>query len=246
MNLVAAERIKLFSTRSPWWCSALAVGLVVGGMALLALVAPARVGPIPVEISSQFMQFGMVVVMVMAAVSVTTEYRFGTIRTTFQSVPVRPAALLAKTAVAAVLAGVVGLISGFGAWATVSVLRPDPSLALTTEPQWRVVAGVALVFMVAAVLAVAVGILLRQTAGAVALLLVWALLLENIITLIPEVGAKIQAWLPFTNMQNFLIGGVGGRESAVVLSPWGSLAYTFAVSAALLAVAIGVANRRDA
>lgn len=246
MSLVAAERIKLLSTRSPWWCSALAVAIVVGGMGLIAIVAPARIGPIPVEISSQFVQFGMVVVMVMAAVSVTTEYRFGTIRTTFQSVPVRTSALLAKTTVAAGLAAIVGLVSGFGGWFAIAVLRPDSSVALTTESQWRVVAGTALVYMVAAVLAVAVGILLRQTAGAVALLLVWALLLENIISVIPEVGVKIQAWLPFTNFQNFLVGGLAERESAVVLSPWGSMAYTAALAAGLLAVAIAVANRRDA
>ena len=56
------------------------------------------------------------VMMVMAALAVTTEYRFGTIRTSFQAVPQRAALLLGKTVVVAFLAGVVGLIASFGAW----------------------------------------------------------------------------------------------------------------------------------
>ncbi|MFC4945692.1 hypothetical protein [Pseudonocardia sp. GCM10023141] len=242
MSLVAAERIKLFSTRSPWWCSALAVALVVGAIGLVAAVAPADMGPLPAQMIVQFVQFGMVVVMVMAAVSVTTEYRFATIRTTFQAVPNRTAALLAKTGVVVLVVTGVGLLAGLGSWAALLLLRPDPALALTTDAQIRAVFGPALVFGVAAVLAVAVGILLRQTAGAVALLLVWALLLENIVAVIPNVGEQIHQWLPFANASNFLGGGL----VEMPLSPWGSLAYMAALAAALLGVGIVVANRRDA
>ena len=43
--------------------------------------------------------------MVMATLAVTTEYRFGTIRATFQAVPNRTRTLLAKTTVVALFAG---------------------------------------------------------------------------------------------------------------------------------------------
>ncbi|WP_232660607.1 hypothetical protein [Pseudonocardia sp. TRM90224] len=249
MNLLAAERIKLFSTRSPWWCTAVAIALVVGGMALLAASAPADIGPIPTWVTSQFLQFGMVVVMVMATVSVTTEYRFSTIRTTFQAVPNRTAALLAKTAVVGIVATIAGLVSAFGGWAMMALLRPDPALALTTDAQWRAIAGAGPAFLVAAVLAVAVGILVRQTAGAVALLLVWTLLVENLIRVIPDVGPLIYQWLPFTNIMNFLAGGSADVEEEVgvmALTPWASLAYVAALAGGLLVVAIVTANRRDA
>jgi ABC-2 type transport system permease protein len=49
--------------------------------------------------------FGVMVLMIMAALAITSEYRFGTIRTTFQAVPNRASVLIAKA----------GLIGAFGA-----------------------------------------------------------------------------------------------------------------------------------
>jgi ABC-2 type transport system permease protein len=172
MTLLAMERIKLVSTRSPWWCTASALALVIGMTVMLAATSD---GPIQIGMTGFFLQFGVMVMLVMAAVSVTTEYRYSTIRTTFQAVPNRTAALLAKTAVVGFVSGLVGLAASFGAWGTAWLIRPESDLAITTADEWRAVAGAGLVFALAAVLAVAVGIMVRHTAGAVALLLVWAL-----------------------------------------------------------------------
>ncbi len=97
MSVLVAERIKLLSTRAPWWTSAAAVVVVVGLTVLIAAFAdsvaaadgveggveglPAAPGPI----LAQVVPVGLVIVLVMAALAVTTEYRFGTIRATFQS-----------------------------------------------------------------------------------------------------------------------------------------------------------------
>ena len=54
------------------------------------------------------------------------------------------------------------------------------------------------------VLAVAVGALIRQSAGAIAVLLLWPLLIENLVGIIPKVGEKIQPFLPFKNADHFL------------------------------------------
>ncbi len=242
MTVLAAERIKLFSTRSPWWCSALAIVLVVGMAGLALLSSRLDAGPMPAMVTALLLQLGMVIVMVMATVSVTTEYRFATIRTTFQAVPNRTVALLGKTAVVTAVAGVVGLLASFGVWAATWVLRPTQAVALAGDAQWRLVAGAGLVFAVAAVLAVAVGILLRQTAGAVSLLLVWALLLENLVGIIPGVGDDIVGWLPFVNATHFL----GGEPAGSPFTPWGSLAWFGALAAGLLIAALVVADRRDA
>lgn len=249
MSAVAAERVKLMSTRSPWWTSAVAVVIVIGMTAVVVATWDPADGPAPFAVSGYFATFGMVVVMVMAAVAVTSEYRFGTIRTTFQAVPNRTAALLAKAAVVVPVAGVVGLVAGFGAWGVAWLISPA-SMSLSTDAEWRVVAGTALVWAVGAVIALAVGILVRQTAGAVTLLLVWVLLIENLIGLIPRVGADIQGWLPFVNATNFLTGGgdAGGPPSmsAIAFGPWGSLAWFAGIAVVLMAIALAVADRRDA
>ena len=131
MSLIAAERIKLVSTRSPWWCAGLATVASVGLSALIAVSTnnegqPATVG------STQFgYTLGMAVVMVMATLAVTTEYSVGTIRTTFMAVPGRTPALLAKAVVVAVLAAVIGLVGAFGAWGVSLALLPDADLSLS-------------------------------------------------------------------------------------------------------------------
>src|SRR5690625_4977373 len=110
MNLLAVERIKLFSTRSPWWCMVVALALTVGFSALLASLYE---GTMSITATQSGSQLGLMVVMVLAALSVTTEYRFGTIRSTFLAVPGRTPALLAKTAVVGILALLIGEVAAF-------------------------------------------------------------------------------------------------------------------------------------
>ncbi|GLY48329.1 hypothetical protein [Lentzea sp. NBRC 102530] len=249
MTLLAVERIKLFSTRSPYWCSALAI---VMGIGLTAIFAAATDGPVPLgltQIGSS--QLAIAVVLVMAAIAVTTEYRFNTIRSTFLAVPNRTSALVAKTVVVAFIAGLLGEIIAFGSWGVAKVISPSSDLAINTSAEWRHVAGVGLVYAIGAVIAVAIGILVRQTAGAVAILLVWQMLAESLIGIIPKAGVKIQAWLPFINANHFLSMGsdspeMGGTGVDFKLSEWGSLGYFAGVAVALLVVALVVAKRRDA
>jgi len=166
MSLIAAERIKLASTRSPWWCAALAV-LSTVTLSMVAAFATARDSLAPVTVATTQMGYtlGMAVVMVMAALAVTTEYSVGTIRTTFIAMPHRGHTLAAKTVVVAVLGFVIGLAISLSSWAIGLLVLPDADLALTGATQWRQVGGVALVYAVAAVIAVAVGTLTRHTAG---------------------------------------------------------------------------------
>jgi ABC-2 type transport system permease protein len=248
MTLLATERIKLFTTRSPWWSMVLALVLSIGFTSLFAAYVPSG-RPFGLREAEGGYQFSLVVMVVMAALAVTTEYRFSTIRTSFQAVPNRTALLLAKTGVVGVLAAVVGEVTAFAAWALARAIHPSTALALSDGAAWRNVAGMGPVYFGTAVIAVAVGILVRQTAGAVAILLVYTLLVENLITLMPTIGVKIQHWMPFTMADHFLTaGGTGGEDvvQKMPLGPWASLLYFAGVAAALLVIAIITANRRDA
>jgi ABC-2 type transport system permease protein len=240
MTVLAAERIKLFSTRSPWWCMVAAVVLTVGfGAAVSA--SPPTGESITVPFTQLGYQFGLAVILVMAALTITTEYRFNTIKTTFQAVPGRSSALLAKTVVVALTSGVVGLIAAFGSLGIGKVLQPSADLALDSAADWRAVAGVGVVFMIAAVIAIAVGILIRQTAGAVAVLLAYSMMVEQLVTLIPNVGADIQKWMPFQLAERFLTGEATGPTG-----PWASLGLFTGFAVALFAVAMVAAKKRDA
>ncbi|MET0237126.1 MAG: ABC transporter permease [Kibdelosporangium sp.] len=240
MTLLAAERIKLFSTRSPWWCFAAAIALTVGFGGLVT-ANPGPEGIVTVEVTQVGYGFGLAVILVMAALSVTTEYRFNTIKTTFQAVPGRTSALLAKTAVVALTSAVVGLVAAFGSLGIGKLLQPSADLALDSQADWRAVAGVGLVFAITAVIAIGVGVLIRQTAGAVALLLAYVLMVEELVLLIPNVGDDIQKWLPFQLAGRFLGDGNGPG-----VNPWAALGVFAAFAAVLLTIAVVTARKRDA
>ncbi|AXB46330.1 hypothetical protein [Amycolatopsis albispora] len=256
MTLLAVERIKLFTTRSPWWCALITLVVTIGFAALVTGTAEdARFVSVG---SAEFgYSFGLAVVMVLAALAVTTEYRFGTIRTTFQAVPHRGSALLAKTVVVALLALVVGEIAGFGSWGIATLLQPEADLALNTTAEWINVAGIGPVFALAAVVAVAVGILIRHSAGAISLLLIYNLAVEGLVPLIPSIGDDIHKWMPFNVAHKFITGdgsangalageAAGPPLSSSTLSPGWALAYFAGFAVIMLAIAITTAKKRDA
>ena len=254
MSVIAVERIKLFSTRSPWWCMIVAAVLTVGFAALTTgFLNAEEEQQATIFITQPGAQISQMVMMVMAALAVTTEYRFGTIRTSFQAVPQRASLLLGKTAVVAFLAAAVGLIAAFGGWGIGNLFASSADLAIDTSAEWRLIAGQGLIFALSAVIAVAVGILIRQSAGAIAILILWPLLVENLFNLIPKVGDDLAKWSPFANGSSFLNQGqdfglagsdAGGDNFA--LGPWWALLYFAGWAAALMALALFSASKRDA
>jgi ABC-2 type transport system permease protein len=254
MTLLAVERIKLFTTRSPWWSMLLALGLTIGITAIIAANWGSE-APMPVLGAVFVHNLGLYVIMVMAALAVTTEYRFGTIKATFQAVPDRISPLVAKAVVVVLLAGLVGLVSSFGSWGLSWLLVDNTSeLAIESANDWRHVAGVGLVYAAGALLALGVGALVRQTAGAVSIILVFALVLESVVGFIPNIGDDIQKWMPFTVAGKFIFGSPDpsvipegqGPPAIGELSPWGSFGYFAAVALAIYIISLVVVKRRDA
>jgi ABC-2 type transport system permease protein len=242
MTLLAVERIKLFSTRAPIWCIATTLALTIGISAgLVWLRSKDSVGVSPESTQTVYI-LGLVVIMVMATLSITTEYRFGTIKATFQAVPSRSKALLAKATVLALVAGVVGEVSSFGSWGAARLITGSSMTDIVTAAQWREIGGMGLVYAIAAVLAVAVGALLRQSAAAVAILLVFPLLVEQLVVIIPRVGDQLHEWMPFVAAGQF----ASTADKGLPYGPWGGLLYFAAVAGALLVAALVVVEKRDA
>ena len=253
VTLLAVERIKLFSTRSPWWCIGLAATIAIGFGALFTALSGSEEFPVSVGVTQIGYGFAANVLLVLAVLAITTEYRFNTIKVTFSAVPNRTSVLLAKTTLVAVVCGVLGEITAFASYGVGRLVKPNADLALNTAHEWRYVAGIGLVYAISAIIGISIGALIRQTAGAISLLLVYTLLVEGLIGLVPKVGDDIQKLLPFVNANHFLTVGNGataGENNGTGLQmhwgPWGALAYFVAVAAVLLVAAIAVVERRDA
>lgn len=242
MSVLRSEWIKLRSTRSPWWCVALALAIP---MAFGMLITAESDEGNAIFFTLAGMQFAAAVILVMAALAVTSEYRFGTIRTTLQAQPNRTRVLWTKAGVVAGLAFVTGEFAAFATFGVSRFFDESGVLVLRTADDWRLVAGYGLVYAFLAVIAVAVGSLVRHPAGAVTALLVWSLAIENLINLIPSVGADIYRFLPFVNGILFA-GDAKIIGVAAPLSTLGSLVVLAGTALALLGLATVVSRRRDA
>ena len=106
LSEIRSERIKLSTTRSPLWTAA-AVAVLSLGLAALQGMTAYGAAPLPPEKAATGVAvFGVPVLMVLAAMTVTGEYRSGMIHTTFMATPDRTLVLVAKAIVAAFFSAV--------------------------------------------------------------------------------------------------------------------------------------------
>lgn len=113
---------------------------------------------------------GLLVMIVLGAMFTTSEYRRGLLRTTLTASPHRGRVLAAKALVLGGLTFVASLAACSVSFWVVGALRRrngDYPLPVSTLTEVRVVVGTAALLAVAAVLALAVGVILRRSSGAV-------------------------------------------------------------------------------
>jgi ABC-type transport system involved in multi-copper enzyme maturation permease subunit len=196
----------------------------------------------------------LLIVIVLATLFATSEYRRGLIRATFAASPRRGRVLAAKAAVAGSLAFAAGAIATTIAEvitrhvlaANGSYLFPQsgPDLA-------RVIIGTGLLLGLAAALAVALGTMLRRGVSAVAagiVLLVLPGVLGSqsgnwLMRFSPDAAFAIQATLPRSNLVTSAYTPPNGYFP---ISPWAGLAVLAAYTAVALGAATWLLRRRDA
>ena len=236
--VINAERIKLTTIRSPLW-STVAAAVLSLGIAALQAASASEYNPLTApDAALGVAVFGVPVLMVVAAMTVTGEYRTAMIRTTFTASPDRTLVIGAKAVVAAVFSGAVAALMVVGSMLVGGVgFGPDG---------WRTTAAMAVYAALAAVLGVGVAALLRHTAGAVTVLLLWPLLVEPLLANLPGRGAQIGPYLPFANMFRFLEVEWLFPGFAPPWGVLGSLGYFAAIVLAVFVISLAVVNRRDA
>jgi len=203
---------------------------------------------------------GLIAVVVVGTMFITAEYRRGLIRTTFAASPRRGRVLAAKAIVIGSVTFAAALVAAVVAVPLSSrVLRDNGNYLYPVTPltEVRLVAGTAAVLAVAAVLALAIGALLRRSAIAVTVVIV-AIVLPYFISvtnllpagadqwlmrLVPAAALSIQQTIPnYPQVSN--VCSVGG--GCYPLAPWAGFAVLCAWAAAALGLAVFLVRRRDA
>jgi regulation of enolase protein 1 (concanavalin A-like superfamily) len=200
------------------------------------------------------------VLIVLGALFVTSEYRRRMIGTTFAASPHRGRVLAAK----AIVVGGVAFVAGLGAsavampWAR-QILEGN-GVFLDPVPvgtEMRLLLGTAAVVAVAAVFALALGTLLRRSAGAIAgavVLVVLPYLLASaavvpagpanwLLRVTPAAAFAVQQTIPvYRQVDAVRTPGLGYFP----LSPWAGFAVLCAYAAVALGLAVYAVRRRDA
>jgi len=215
----------------------------------------------PIESTLTGVFAALIAVIVVAALFIAAEYRRGLIRVTFAASPARARVLAAKAAVIGGVTFVAGLAGAAGAMVFgTALLRSNgnfilPVSALTGA---RVLAGTAALLAVVAVLAVALGAILRSGAAAVTVLIVAIVLPYLLAIALPVLPASAAGWLlRVTPAAGFAIEQTVQRYAQVAASytprngyyplpPWAGFAVLCAWAALAVAVAVFLLRRRDA
>jgi ABC-type transport system involved in multi-copper enzyme maturation permease subunit len=207
---------------------------------------------------------GVMVIIAVAVLFITSEYRQGMIRTTFAASPRRGRVLAAKAIVVGATTFVVGLIASFA-----SVLLALPILranglappvfqvpSLSDGPVLRAIAGTAAVLALFAVLGLAAGAILRRSPGAIIVVVVPLLIPQLIAGALPLAVAR---WLMlatpaagFSIQQtveqryDFVSSICLPEDGCFTTGPWVGFGVLCAYTAVALAAGFWLLRRRDA
>jgi ABC-2 type transport system permease protein len=178
---------------------------------------------------------------VLGVLSVTSEYATGMIRTSLAFVPQRGMFLAAKAAIYGSAAFVLGQVASFAAYFGGQVMLAEggaPHTSLGDPFVLRAVFGTGLWLAGVALIGLALGVLLRATAGAFAVLVATTLVLPLMAGLFP---AWFGRWWP--TMAGLSMSRVVPEPGT--LGPWAGMGLYWASVAGLLGVAFVVLRRRD-
>jgi ABC-2 type transport system permease protein len=258
-HLMLAEWTKIRSVRSTVWSLAI---FVVGTIGLTALFcwlavhaiqtgrAPRRSADLlgdPVTfILRTGIGFGQLAICVLGALTMTTEYSTGVIRASLLAVPKRLPVLVAKcvvfTGLIFVIAEIVVFVSFFVGKA---VIHPVVHVSLSQPNVARAVVGTGLYLTVLGLFALAIGALIRHSAGAIATVIGLVLVVGPLLSLLDSYdwGKHVHDWFP-TVAGGFVRNVVPASDQ--VLSPWQGFAVFCGWTALLLAGGAYLLKRRDA
>jgi ABC-type transport system involved in multi-copper enzyme maturation permease subunit len=203
---------------------------------------------------------GLIAAIVVAVMFITAEYRRGLIRTTLLASPRRARVLAAKAIVTGTVTFTAGLAAaGVAVLVGTQLLRANGNYVLPVTPltELRVVVGTAALLAVAAVLALALGAVLRRsvaavTAAIVVLVLPYVLATASVLPLAaaqwllrltPAAAFAIQQSIPqYPQVPSLYTPQTGYYP----LAPWAGLAVLCGYAAVALGLAVLLLRRRDA
>jgi ABC-2 type transport system permease protein len=243
-GVVAAEWTKFSSLRSTWITTGISVVLLIAfGVIASASVSGDNLSAVDLALSGSIL--AALAVGVLGALLGAGEYTTGMIRATLAAVPHRLPVLWSKSLVAGAAALVTMTVGAFAAFALGSAVLNDAvgGLGLGDDGVLRALIGAGLYLGLVAVLGVALGMLVRSSAGAIAILAGLLLIVPGLAALLPDAVAEtITPYLP-SNAGSAVMALTPGDGT---LGPWTGLAVFAGYVAVVLAATAYRLKKTDA
>lgn len=188
-HALASEWTKLVSVRSTLWTLGSLVLTVVGiGLLFVTQTTAQDYAAISFTTPALFgLLVGQIAVMVLGVLTITSEHASGLVRTTFTAAPERHRVLTAKYLVFSVTAFLTIAMSVFLVGLAAALVHDGSAAGVHALGEWlRALVGCFYVTLLG-VLALAVGALVRHSAGAIAVML-------GVVTLPPVIGGMLSIW----------------------------------------------------
>jgi ABC-2 type transport system permease protein len=247
IDVVHAEWTKLWSVRSTYWALLATVAAIVSLGAVFAATGPAPPADPPAWGLSGFFQ-AQLGAAALGALAMTSEYATGSIRATLAATPQRFTVLGAKTIVVAATTAVIGIAAALLAFlvATRVFAGRGISVALTDPGAVRAVVGAGLYLAVLAVLALALGAVIRNSVGTIAAVVTLMLVLPGIAGVLPAAWQDgVVGYLPAEAGQAIIGHTRFAPPGADLLAPWTGFAVLCGYAVVALAAAAIVLTARD-
>jgi ABC-2 type transport system permease protein len=257
-RLLHAEWTKIRSVQSTVWSLLAFVVVAVGFSTLIASVIShdwntpgnhpnhARLLADPTAvIFGAGIGLGQLAICVLGVIVITSEYTTGAIRASLLAVPIRIRMLAAKAVTFALLVLVVSAVTVFAVFfITTAILHSHVSITLSQPGVTRAVIGAILYLTVLGLFSLAIGGLIRHTAGAIATVIATVIVVPPLVSLIPgTIANHVHGYLP--TVAGELIAQTT-QESGDVLSAWQGFGVFCAWTVVLLVACGWLLVRRDA
>jgi ABC-2 type transport system permease protein len=185
---------------------------------------------------------------VVGAVSISAEFAYGTIRPTFAATPRRVRVLVSKAIVTALFAAVAEALVVLLCFVLSSAITSNrgANVSLSGEPEARAaLIGIVVFAVIVSLLGLGLGMVIRNTPAAVAVLILWPLVVENIIlAILSAAGVEHpQKFLPY--LSGFGLGDPNLANSDALGRVAGGL-YFASVTIVVAMVGVIITARRDA
>ncbi|KQB86153.1 hypothetical protein [Corynebacterium lowii] len=251
LNACRAEYLKLRTTASLWWTSGIFLLLALSVPTLLGLtISPAETdAEYLTSVANPEMMLGTIpficlpVVVVQAAMTVSTEYRYGIQATTLLATPRRGVVAAAKWLVYSAHVAVLTLIAVFLTYVIFGALTTgiSPSTFLSDGHALSYLLVMPLGMILIVTFTQGIAMLVRNTAGAVVLVLAWKLVIESALEFLPKIGHVVADYLPFKHFDLFI-----AQSELSEWGMWGDGAYFTLWAVVVWAVGFASFARRDA